>query len=694
VPDIDYDKLASSIANAIKGGNSAPSRGPDSNSSIQEVLKNFNTIGRTIRQTNSAWSVTSSILQGQNRQYSDMSREINDLYKQYRNAGTFEERKALADKRRELEKQVAFANTNAALVNFTNTAVKTTYELSKNFITALQSGGNDVDAVGNILSGGIGAVTNLGRQLPGVMGPLVGALGDVAQFGLGVLLTELKKTQEAFYKASSAGALFADGMTGLRSAANGAGLTLQQFSNVIAANRQTLAESGLGVGEAARLIGNVGQAIKTSGIRTQLLNLGFSFEEQAAITAEVIATMRRGNSALMQDPNAVAKATGDYATNLRVIASITGEDAKRKMEEAKAASAQVAVRLKLMEMEKRAPGITAAYEAAIATRSKAEQNAINQQLALGVVTDRTANILMSSNEGYRRGISGFVDLLNSGNTDVKDYQILQGQANDQFRNNLSGLQAIAQAQLAGAGGVLDDVGRAATAKLLESDKTSEKAVRNSQQQAENQKKTGDALTNSMTAFTETIQNLRVQLENALTGFLPQIAGLLTQVTNSLSSIVSFIGQIPGRLDQMFNIAMGGLIGGALGSLIGGILGLFTGPLAPVLSPLFASILGTTGAFMGSGIGANMGRAIGGPVNAGATYLVGERGPELFRPNQTGEIVPNNQLTTASAPMSGELASLMREQVLLLRQLVAGNTESVNAIGDLRSINQQILNNSY
>lgn len=37
------------------------------------------------------------------------------------------------------------------------------------------------------------------------------------------------------------------------------------------------------------------------------------------------------------------------------------------------------------------------------------------------------------------------------------------------------------------------------------------------------------------------------------------------------------------------------------------------------------------------------RADGGPVSQGQTYLVGERGPELFTPNTSGAIVPNNKL---------------------------------------------------
>jgi hypothetical protein len=37
------------------------------------------------------------------------------------------------------------------------------------------------------------------------------------------------------------------------------------------------------------------------------------------------------------------------------------------------------------------------------------------------------------------------------------------------------------------------------------------------------------------------------------------------------------------------------------------------------------------------------RAMGGPVSAGQSYLVGEKGPETFVPNAGGTIVPNSQM---------------------------------------------------
>jgi hypothetical protein len=48
-----------------------------------------------------------------------------------------------------------------------------------------------------------------------------------------------------------------------------------------------------------------------------------------------------------------------------------------------------------------------------------------------------------------------------------------------------------------------------------------------------------------------------------------------------------------------------------------------------------------GQFVGNAVGALFGggRATGGPVLAGTSYLVGERGPELFSPNTSGTITP-------------------------------------------------------
>ena len=52
--------------------------------------------------------------------------------------------------------------------------------------------------------------------------------------------------------------------------------------------------------------------------------------------------------------------------------------------------------------------------------------------------------------------------------------------------------------------------------------------------------------------------------------------------------------------------------------------------------------------VGGAIAGFVPKAAGGPVSADRTYLVGENGPELFRPSGSGSIVPNHQLAGAGS----------------------------------------------
>ena len=57
----------------------------------------------------------------------------------------------------------------------------------------------------------------------------------------------------------------------------------------------------------------------------------------------------------------------------------------------------------------------------------------------------------------------------------------------------------------------------------------------------------------------------------------------------------------------------------------------------------ASGFGSGGGLLGGLFNFGGKRAAGGPVSAGSSYLVGERGPEMFTPSRSGRIIPNNQM---------------------------------------------------
>ena len=66
--------------------------------------------------------------------------------------------------------------------------------------------------------------------------------------------------------------------------------------------------------------------------------------------------------------------------------------------------------------------------------------------------------------------------------------------------------------------------------------------------------------------------------------------------------------------------------------------------AAIRAQSYVSIAMVVGSGVLEGIQLAGQRADGGPVSGGATYLVGERGPELFTPKTSGAIIPNDRLT--------------------------------------------------
>ena len=102
-------------------------------------------------------------------------------------------------------------------------------------------------------------------------------------------------------------------------------------------------------------------------------------------------------------------------------------------------------------------------------------------------------------------------------------------------------------------------------------------------------------------------NFRIALEG--------IATLVATLITGFSQLVGFLNKAYAQMQNIVN-------------LVNNNKGLFLGQ---------AGIVGSLiGAFGG-------GKAVGGPVTGGTSYLVGERGPELFTPNSSGMITPNNRL---------------------------------------------------
>jgi hypothetical protein len=151
-------------------------------------------------------------------------------------------------------------------------------------------------------------------------------------------------------------------------------------------------------------------------------------------------------------------------------------------------------------------------------------------------------------------------------------------------------------------------------------------------------------------------NLGDTFANILDGNFKNIGASFTQLINRMVAKAAAA--------QLSKYLFGDLVGGKGGGGEG----------------LFGSaIKGFAGAIFGGA------RAGGGPVNMGSAYLVGEQGPELFMPNMSGAIVPNNKLgggggvtnisVSVAMPQGGNRATAMQFGTDAARQIGRANARN-------------------
>jgi hypothetical protein len=108
------------------------------------------------------------------------------------------------------------------------------------------------------------------------------------------------------------------------------------------------------------------------------------------------------------------------------------------------------------------------------------------------------------------------------------------------------------------------------------------------------------------------------IRSATEGYASDITDIFFDTTNSIGDMFS---DLLDRISRM--IVEQQIVRPLIDNLMGSLSGLFSGGISEIdLSKLPKR------------------RALGGPVTAGTPYLVGEQGPELFMPQQSGQIVPN------------------------------------------------------
>jgi len=369
---------------------------------------------------------------------------------------------------------------------------------------------------------------------------------QVAKFAVEFLGKELGNLRDGFRGLSSSGALFSNGMTGMLDAAHGAGLTVQQFSQVVKDNSKDLAGSGLGMTGAVERMGKVTTQINNSGVGTSLQKLGFTFEEQAGLVAEVMGQMNRyGNGRVVSDAK-VAELTERYAKDLRLISGITGEDAKAKMAEARASANNLAFQNKLAEM---APEQAKAIQDSMATMSKQQQKDVMEKVVFGAVVNKTGAIMMSANQGYANQTDELASKIANGSLTVKDAADVQAKYSDEILKDRQNLQGVGMAALAGVGNV-GELAAASLDQFQHAIKYTPEAVAKMNAALEGAAQTSDPKTKGYLEAEKAFQNSMVGLQTLAMNNMDAYVKNLAKVNGLIASTIASANNQQSTLDKI------------------------------------------------------------------------------------------------------------------------------------------------
>jgi hypothetical protein len=139
------------------------------------------------------------------------------------------------------------------------------------------------------------------------------------------------------------------------------------------------------------------------------------------------------------------------------------------------------------------------------------------------------------------------------------------------------------------------------------------------------------------------------IQNAATGLGAEDAGAPTiadRLNESFEKLQNNLPTVQQQLDDLAGKTMKNMSDGLMGVVKG------TTSLKEAFKKMALEMIAQmiqmfiidkiTGGFLSFAKGLT-GKAIGGPVQSGQPYMVGERGPEMFVPNQSGSIVPNKNM---------------------------------------------------
>ena len=660
------------------------------------------------------------------------------------------------------------------LVGFGRTLAQTAASVASSFVTSYDQMADNpiqaaatmmatnIDLAGAAAKAAIDVAAGLGTAASGLLGPfssvgtgLVNAMSAAAKAVVDfattilkmaneVLAKEFQKSADALKSYTKAGASFAGGMIEMRNIAHDSGMGIKQLTAAATASSEEIRLAGMTQADGARMMAQGMKGLVTTvgrsgnSLRDEMLAMGFSYEEQAQIVAQYGAQMKAsGVDVRNLAPSELARQTKEYATNLKVISDITGQDAKKLMEKARADSMRGALMGKLDKDQQKAFKDAHATLMTLGPEAGPKmQQALMQMLAGGTVTDpviagnaEAMELIKKTAAGVQAGNQDMITSTQSGTAEFANKMREQGET-------ATSTAALMSSSFSGVGkemATFQDSVRATSTLQTDAAETSKAA-------AVAQSESTDKLTKGYQEITAQMTNFQNQMEKFATDNLPAYASILAKnaqetmelfqegvkaATDFTAYVKNKIAEVEGAVkekapdkDKVSNALAGAAAGAATGALIGSVV--------PVIgTAVGAAVGGLIGGTIGWFKGNTAQNAEGGLATPGKLNIFGEKGPEAAVPLPDGRTIPVTFDTEALNKMGGGSEKVLEELTVAIKSLSASmskgpennnafdsiakhleemketatkqldiNSTISDLMGQANSISDRILNNSY
>ena len=608
------------------------------------------------KQTKEAFKELNKKLTDGRKKYIDLGDDLKKLNEAILDVTNVKKREGLEAQRELLAKKFINETRNKAEIDLAKmlgqTLVKGIWKASTTLVSSLQSGGSGVAMAADLMSTAIdttqnafvglaktgetmgtamiaagGKSTKLGTRLlfgATALEYFTNAVAATTKQGVQLLAAEAEKTIKAYQTATSAGALFGRGMDDMRMYATRAGLSVEQFSEVIKNNSQALADSGLTVTTAAKAVADVSSRLaKDTGksgltLQKEMQNLGFGFAEQAELVAQVMVGYKRAGS--QANNREMAEATVSMAKNMRIVSDILGDEAKSRREATEKLATQYAYAEKVNKIAKETndPFLAERLKASLALKSGDQQIAAMQYYVSGAITNTAAMLQDSGKSAMQWG-----DSVNAGRTSVEELSRGTAELSDRMQSGTDqvGTALSKQSMLIGTN---SDLAKSYDELYNMSFKTGSANINKAIADAEQLSGANSGLQNELTGVEAAAQKLKMSIQDILTPSIVKFGKVSTEVLDSVRKAVD------GAFGKSSGKSSGSSLGRGAAVVLGGIAG-----------------IGATMAAAPATMGASL--AVGIPTVLGGAALGGELYDKTIGGYDTGGI--------ADGPKSGYPATL-------------------------------------